>query len=76
MNVPNNVISKYQHVRTERSRKGETAKLIMTVGAFKMHLSAEGAVPHAVTCSYEAVMLEAWLLHAEMCCKQETHSGF
>ena len=35
MNVPNNITSKYQYIKTDRNRKGVTAKLIITVGDVK-----------------------------------------
>ena len=35
LNVPNNITSKYQYIKTDRNRKGVTAKLIIPVGEVK-----------------------------------------
>ena len=32
LNVPNNITSKYQYIKTDRNRKGVTAKFIIPVG--------------------------------------------
>ena len=35
LNVPNNITSKYQYIKTDRNRKGETAEFIIPVGDVK-----------------------------------------
>ena len=35
LNVPNNITSKYQYIKTDRNRKGVTAKFIIPVGDIK-----------------------------------------
>ena len=35
LNVPNNITSKYQYIKTDRNRKGVTAKFIIAVGDIK-----------------------------------------
>ena len=35
LNVPNNITSKYQYIKTNRNRKGVTAKFIIPVGDVK-----------------------------------------
>ena len=35
LNVPNNITSKYQYIKTNRNRKGVTAKFIIPVGDIK-----------------------------------------
>ena len=35
LNVPNNITSKYQYIKTDRNRKGVTAKFIIPVGDVK-----------------------------------------
>ena len=35
VNVPNNITSKYQYIKTDRNRKGVTAKFIIPVGDIK-----------------------------------------
>jgi len=35
LNVPNNITSKYQYIKTDRNRKGVTAEFIIPVGDIK-----------------------------------------
>ena len=59
VNVPNNITSTYQYIKTDRNRKGVTAESIIPVETLKTHLSWNWAPWYVVTCSHEVP--EMWL---------------